>query len=183
MFNNPFDSFNNIVAEAKEEREQLDRLLTISTPRERMLVAAIALVLCILTAWFFFGSVARDLVVDGVLVAQGENSPKGGRVVQALVWVESGIAPRIEAGMPVVVEPDLADGETGAFGGVVRAVSAVPYAMGLGAFESEAPVSVHRVDIELEESLDLKSLADRKCRIVFELGRQSPIALFRMRQS
>ena len=45
MFNNPFDSFHNTVAEAKQEREQLDRLLTISTPRERLLVAAIALLL------------------------------------------------------------------------------------------------------------------------------------------
>ena len=183
VFNNPFDSFQKTVAEAKEEREQLDRLLTVSTPRERLLVAAIALLLCILSAWLFFGNVARNLVVDGVLVEQGENSPGGGRSVQALVWVESGIAPRIEAGMPVMIEPDAANGETVALGGAIRAISAVPFSGGPAAFESAAPVSVYRVDIALEESLDLNSLAGRKCRIVIELGRQSPIALFRMRRS
>ena len=81
MFNNPFDSFHNIVAEAKEEREQLDRLLTISTPRERLLVAAIALLLCILSAWLIFGSVARSLAVDGVVVEKAKTP--GGRPVRA----------------------------------------------------------------------------------------------------
>ncbi len=183
MFNNPFDSFHKTVAEAKEEREQLDRLLTVSTPRERLLVAAIALLLCILSAWLFFGNVARNIVVDGALVKQGENLPEGRRSVQVLVWVESGIVPHIEAGMPVMIEPDAADGETGALAGEVRAISAVPFSGGLAAFGSAAPVSVYRIDIALEESLDLSSLAGRKCRIVIELGRQSPIALFRMRRS
>ena len=50
MFNSPFNSFHDTVAEAKEEREQLDRLLTISTPRERLLVAAIGLLLIALRA-------------------------------------------------------------------------------------------------------------------------------------
>ena len=68
MFNNPLNSFHEMVAEAKEEREQLDRLLTISTPRERLLVAGIALLLGALLAWFFLGSVARSIEVDGVLV-------------------------------------------------------------------------------------------------------------------
>ncbi len=183
MFNNPFGSFHDTVAEAKEEREQLDRLLTVSTPRERLLVAAIALLLCILSAWLFFGGVARSLAVDGVLVEKRENPPEGGRTAQALVWVESGIAPRIEAGMPVVIESDAGDGETVALRGEVRAISAVPFSGGAAAFESAAPVSLRRVDIALEESVDLNTLAGRKCRIVIELGRQSPIALFRMRRS
>ena len=77
MFNNLLNSFHETVAEAKEDREQLDRLLTISTPRERLLVAAIAVFLCALLAWFFFGSVARSIVVDGVIVEQGETLPDG----------------------------------------------------------------------------------------------------------
>ena len=183
MFNNPFDSFHNIVAEAKEEREQLDRLLTISTPRERLLVAAIALLLCILSAWLFFGSVARSLALDGVVVEKSENPSGGGRSVQALVWVKTEAAPHIEAGMAVVIQPDTADGEAGALRGEVRTISAVPFSGEPAAFESAAPVSLHRVVIALEENADSDSLAGRKCRIVIELGRQSPIALFRMRRS
>ncbi len=183
MFNNPLSSFHEIVAEAKEEREQLDRLLTISTPRERLLVAAIAVVLGILMAWLFFGNVARSLAVDAVLVEQGEIPPEDNRTVQAFVWIERDIAPDIEAGMPVVIEPVPADGETGAPGGEIRTISAVPAAYeSMAAFESAAPVSLYRVDIALEESLDLDSLAGMKCRIVIELGRQSPITLFLMRR-
>ena len=88
--------------------------------------------------------------------------------------------------MSVVIEPDAADGETGALAGTVRAVSAVPLSGEPGvseaAFEAAAPVSAHRIDIALEttpeEGLDPDSLAGRKCRIVIELGRQSPITLF-----
>ena len=207
MFNNPLNSFHEIVAEAKEEREQLDRLLTISTPRERLLVVAIALVLGTLLAWLFLGSVSRSLVVDGVLVVQGETlsgqgepltvqgeTPPGqgetlsgeSGAVQVRVWVGRDIAPRIEAGVSVVIEPDAADGESGALAGTVRAVSAVPLSGEPGAseaaFEAAAPLSAHRIDIALEttpeEGLDPDSLAGRKCRIVIELGRQSPIALF-----
>ena len=70
MFNNPFSSFHDTVAAAKEEREQLDRLLTISTPRERLLVVGIALLLVILAAWLFLGSVARRHACCGYPLAQ-----------------------------------------------------------------------------------------------------------------
>ena len=180
MFNNPFDSFHNTVAEAKEEREQLDRLLTISTPRERLLVAVIALALVILAAWLLFGSVSRSLAVDGVLV---ESGAEGNASVQALVWVRSDIAPQIEAGAPVLIELAPGDGDAQALDGEVAAIAAVPLADVPATLESSAPLSVLRVDIALDEDLDVGSLAARQCRIVIELGRQSPAALFGMRQS
>ena len=183
MFNSPFDSFHNTVAEAKEEREQLDRLLTISTPRERLLVAVIALLLFVLAAWLFFGNVARSVAVDGVLVELGANLSEGNRTVQALVWAESDVAPHIEAGMPAVIELAITDGEADTLDGEVDTIAAVPLSEGLAEFGSAAPVSVYRVDIALDEGLDLASLAGRKCRIVIELGRQSPVALFGMRRS
>ena len=182
MFGNPFDSFHNTVANAKKEREQLDRLLTISTPRERLLVAAIALSLLILAAWLFFGSVARSLSVDGVLIEPGENPLEGNRTVQALVWVERGAAPHIKAGMPAVIELHPAEGEADTFAGEVAKISPAPLSEELAALASAAPVSVHHVDIALDKGIDLASLADWECRIVIELGRQSPIELFRMKR-
>ena len=176
MFNNPFDSFHNTVAEAKEEREQLDRLLTISTPRERLLVVGIALLLCVLAAWIFLGSVARNVTLDGVLAA-----PEGMGSIQALVWVEAAVAPRIEAGMPAVIE--WAAGETNVLEGVVETFVPVPVSEGLAAVQSAAPVSIHRVGIGVDERPDFLYPEGEECRIVIELGRQSPIALFEVRRS
>ena len=182
MFNNPFDSFHNTVAEAKEEREQLDRLLTISTPRERLLVSVVALALFVLASWLFFGSVARSVAVDGVLVESGDSRFEGKRLVRALVWVQREVAPQIEAGMQAVVELPATDGESDRLDGQVAAIAAVPLSEGPATFESAGPASAHHVDISLDEGFESASLAGRKCRIVIELGRQSPVALFGMRR-
>ena len=178
MFNNPFDSFHNIVAEAKEEREQLDRLLTISTPRERLIVGAIAVVLVVLAAWLFFGNVARSVSMDGVLAAGGDK-----RSVQALVWVAGDVAPGIEPGMRAAIELGKADGGVATLDGRVSAISTVPLSGALTAFAEAAPIALRRVLIALDEDPDPASLAGRKCRIVIELGRQSPAAFLRMGRS
>jgi len=183
VFNNPFDSFHNTVAEAKEEREQLDRLLTISTPRERLLVAVIALLLFILAVWLFFGSMARSLAVDGVLVEPGENLLEGNRTVQVLVWARSDVAPHIKAGMPAVIELEKSDGQADSLDGKVAKITAIPLSEELAVFDPAAPVSLHRVNITLDESLYFASLASRECQVVIKIGRQAPVTLLRMRRS
>ena len=183
MFNNPFDSFHKTVAAAKEEREQLDRLLTISTPRERLLVVGIALLLVILAAWLFLGSVSRSVAVDGVLVEPDEILAEGNRSVRAFVWVESGIATQIEPGMPAAIELAMTtEREALTLAGEVTAITAVPLSVGLADFESAASHSVYHVDVALDEGLESVSFASRECRVFIELGDQSPIALFRNRQ-
>ena len=183
MFNNPFGSFHNTVAAAKEEREQLDRLLTISTPRERLLVTGIALLLFILAAWLLLGSVNRSVAVDGVLVEPGETSVEGNRSVQAFVWLTSGVAPLIEAGMPAVVELGMTeDREAVTLAGEVAAIAAVPWSEGLADFASAASHSVYRVDVAVEEGPESASFSGRECRVLIELGNQSPLALLRNRQ-
>ena len=178
VFNNPFNSFHDTVAEAKQEREQLDRLLTISTPRERLLVVGIALLLCMLGAWLLLGGVARSLAVDGVLVEPQGQLSEVGESVQALVWVEAEAAGQIQAGMRAVVELATTGGATHALAGEVTAIAAVPASEGLVAFESVAPLLARRVDIALDEGLDFAVLGGGECRLVVELGGQSPLALF-----
>ena len=183
MFNNPFDSFHDTVAEAKEEREQLDRLLTISTPRERLLVAGAAGLLIILAAWLVLGNVARSVSADGLLVESGGNPGGSARSVQALVWLASDVAAHIEAGMPAAIELTTAGGELDTRGGEVVTIAAVRVFDELAEVEAAAPVSAHRVAIALEEGIDFASLEGRDCRVVIELGRQSPAAFFGMTRS
>ena len=103
--------------------------------------------------------------------------------MQALVWLDSDVAPRIAAGMPAAIELTTTDGEADTLGGEVVTIAAVRLVGELAEVEAAAPVSVHRVAIALEEDVDLASLAGRECRIVIELGRQSPAAFFGMTQS
>lgn len=184
MFNNPFGSFHNTVAEAKEKREQLDRLLTISTPRERLLVAAIGLVFFILAGWLFLGSIAREVAVEGVLVEHGENQFESNGSVQAWVWVEKDVAPQIEAGMPASIELAVTGGGARTLDGAVAAIAvlAPPMKDGPEALVTLAPGSVHRLAIALGEDLEFPSLASRECRIIIKLGRQPPVALFGRRR-
>ena len=183
MFNNPFGSFHDTVAEAKQEREQLDRLLTISTPRERQLVAVIAVLLLVLAAWFFFGSVGLNVSVDGVLVEPGENLPEGNRSVRALIWVESDVAPRLMVGMPAAVQFGEPSGEADFLDGEIATIFSVPMSEDVAPFESTAPVSAQRVDIMLHSSENFAPLVGRKCQIVIEIGRDSPVNILRMKRS
>ena len=183
MFNNPFDSFHNTVAEAKEEREQLDTLLTVSTPRERQLVAVIALLLFVFAAWLFFGNVGRSLAVDGVLIESGKNLLGNNQSVQALIWVESEAAPHLKAGAPAAIELDMANGEAGTLEGEVGAITPVPLSTELAAYESAAPLSAHRVTIVLDSSHDLASLVGMECKIIIEISGESPVRIFNLGRS
>ena len=184
MFNNPFDSFHKTVGKAKKERERLDRLLTIATPGERALVALTAFVLLVFVAWLFFGNVARSVWVDGVLVEPAEYSVGDSPPLEAVVWLETDVAQQIEAGMPAFLEVVMTGGgDTRSLDGKVAAVAAVPLSAGSELIESVAPVSMHRVQIALDQGFDFASPDGMECRIVIELGQQSPIAFFVRRRS
>ena len=106
MFNNPF---HNLAADAKNKREQLDRLLRITAPHERLALAGIGLVVAAFVAWLLFGSVVRSVTVDGVLIAPGERhaavSAEPGQLLEYLVRPGD----RVRAGQPVARQtvPDL----------------------------------------------------------------------------
>ena len=181
MFNNPFDSFHKTVGKAKKEREKLDRLLTISTPGELALVAVTGMVLLLFVTWLFFGTVARSVTVEGVLVDSGERYPADSSSLQAVVWLERGLRRQIEAGMRASLEVDTADGRARSHEGVVSGLAAVPMDDGAAPFESAAPVTMHRLHIVLDQ--ESASIDGSACRIVIELGSQSPLAFFVRRQS
>ena len=176
MFNSPFDSFQKIVAEAKEEREQLDRLLTISTPRERALLALTALALVLFAAWLFFGSALRTAALDGVLVGQGSAADASLKVA---VWLKAESEPEFEQGIEIgrPVEVDIP--QAGRFEGRVLAIARVPLPDWLARAESRAPISTLVLDIALTDGGGASAAADgAACQVIVDLGRQSPAAFF-----
>ncbi len=173
VFNNPFDSFHNTVAEAKDEREQLDRLLTVSTPRERLLVGIIALVVALLAAWLFLGSVSHNRAVDGVVA-----EPANGDSLQLLVWAGHDHATPVGPGLQATVKLTAADGSAHTLKGEIASVSAVPPARDLA-----VPVPMYLVDVAIDRGLSTTVSAGIRCRLIIELARQSPFSLLGMRPS
>ena len=178
MFNNLFDSFDKTVGKAKKEREQLDRLLTISTPGELALVALTALVLIAFLAWLLFGSVARSVTLEGVLVEPGEQLAEDRPPLEAVVWLEPEMARQITVGLPALLEVTMTDGEAHSLEGSVAAVVSVPLSAGLEPLGSASPVSMNRVRIALDDGIAFASIDGAKCRIAVEIDRQSPFAFF-----
>ena len=178
MFNNPFESFHNTVAEAKEEREQLDQLLVISTPKERVLALLVFLTLLAFASWLVFGSVAQRISVEGVVIAVIDERPGQSNVVQVLALREHDGAEAVLAGMAAVVRLDGLRDTPESISGRVETTTELPVELETGANES-AEFSVPRVDVAINDVHDftLSSLVGEKCIVVVEIGRQSPIQL------
>ena len=112
MFGNPFlqDS-----GSSRNKYQQLDHLLRVTAPHERMILAGIGLVMLALVVWALFGSIVRSVTVDGILFEPGVRhelvSSEPGYLEAFLV----GPGDHIEAGDPIARQsvPEL-DGETAA---------------------------------------------------------------------
>lgn len=68
MLGNPF---LQEAATNRNKRQQLDHLLRVTTPHERMILAGIGLVMLALVVWVLFGSIVRNVTIDGVLIEPG----------------------------------------------------------------------------------------------------------------
>ncbi|MDE0309558.1 MAG: hypothetical protein OXI60_06970 [Acidiferrobacterales bacterium] len=183
VFGNPFQSFHDTVAEAKHDREQLDRLLIVSTPRERLVLAVTVSLLVIFTGWLFFGSMTRSFTADGIFVGSVDNPSETNRSVQVLIWVNSGSVRDIHSKLPIKIQLGETDDNNLEFNGKIAKISSEPISGELARFEAQLPISVHRVDVIPDEQFDLSSYTDTNCRVTIQLGTRLPIALFRNRQS
>ncbi len=98
VLNSPFrkEALDN-----RNKRQQLDHLLKVTAPHERIIVAGIAVVLLALVAWAVFGRIPAGVNVDGVLVKSGERidvvALDSGQLLSYLVDPGD----RIEAGSPI----------------------------------------------------------------------------------
>lgn len=179
MFNNPFDSFHNTVSEAKNEREQLDQLLTISTPRERLFLGLLTTLVLALGSWLVFGVVVETMSIEGI-VARQENADDVHFLDVGFYGQDTDISSRVQSGMSVVVKFDFEGERTQSVEGNVHEV----VLMALIVPETETfPGSnpANWVEITLGEKPDSNSFLGRHCTVVVELGRQTPLEFFASR--
>ena len=98
MFNSPFrkEALAN-----RNQRQQLDHLLRVTAPHERIILASIGVALLALAAWALFGRIPTGVTADGVLIESGVRhevaSLEPGQFLEYLV--DRG--DRVEAGSPI----------------------------------------------------------------------------------
>ena len=179
MFNNPFESFHNTVSEAKNDREQLDQLLTISTPRERFFLALLTLFSLALGSWLVFGVVVQTWSIEGI-VARQNNDDNVYSLEVGFYGESTEIRSIVRSGMSAEVYFHIEGERTPSVEGnvhqVVLMTLIVPEAT---TFPGSNPANW--VEITLDEKPDVASILGRNCTVVVELGRQSPLALFASR--
>lgn len=188
MFDNPFDSFHNAVAEAKEEREQLDRLLTISTPRERLLVVLISVTIVAFAVWLFFGQITHGLAVHGTLTFTEGTARTSDKTTQLEILVQSGWmtnedASQISADLPATIEINMSDGDSAVISAKVDSIDAVHVIGESESSQTPIALSLYKIALTLNSEINLSAIRDRNCRVVFLVGTRSPISLFGMRRS
>ncbi len=97
MFRNFGNSFREQVIAASENRQQLDRLLRVTAPHERIVVAATGLLLAGLGVWVLFGSIDREITLQAVLLEPGPRyevvATEPGYLVEYLVEPGDRVAP------------------------------------------------------------------------------------------
>ena len=64
--------FQEEAAASRNKRQQLDHLLRMAAPHERVILVGIGVVLLALVVWALFGSIDRSITSDGVLIEPGE---------------------------------------------------------------------------------------------------------------
>ena len=68
-FHSPFR--DQALAASANRRQDLDHLLLVTAPHERMVLAAVGVILAGIGIWALFGSITRDITLDGFLIEPG----------------------------------------------------------------------------------------------------------------
>ena len=147
MFSTPY---RKQATTSKSERDQLDNLLKVTAPHERVFLALIGMLLLVFLCWMAFGSVTRTLSIDGVLIESGPRYPivakSDGRLEAYLVVPGE----RLEPGDPVARQtvPEL-EKQAGILRALVASVNADVGAAG-GAALASLQASVRQSLLQLE---------------------------------
>ena len=98
MFNS---MFLDEAAANRNKRQQLDHLLRIAAPHERIILAGIGAALLALVIWALFGSIVRSVTVDGVLIKPGTRHEIVSVEPGHLVKFQVALGDQVEEGDPI----------------------------------------------------------------------------------
>ena len=118
MFKNFGNSFREQAIAASENRQQLDRLLRVTAPHERIVRGATGLLLAGLGIWALFGSIDREITLQAVLMEPGQRyevvATEPGYLVEYLVEPGDRVAPGTDIARQSLAAPAGEAGMAGA---------------------------------------------------------------------
>ncbi len=177
MFGN-LNSFHDTVAESKAERERQDRLLTISTPRERLLIYITVVVFLASGVWLLAGEVKQNLSVNGVLTVIETPSDDDNQMLEVFIWLNTDDASRITIGNPVKLG---FSSEAGDFipieGAIVTLNPTLPNEQ-IRLISELTDGSLYQVGISPVGNSDIASMLNKKCLVEIQLGSVTPFQYF-----
>ncbi len=181
MFGN-LNSFHNTVAESKAERDQHDKLLTISTPGERLLIMVITLAFLIIGFWLYFGDIKQVLTSKAMLVEVDTASDSDNQLksVEVYVWIRKEDAPQIIVGTPANL---ICHGESdtkSTHNGVITLISqnTIMQPDLIPVIADLSGGNLHKIGITLVDKINNASMLDKECQIDFQVGTVSPFQYF-----
>lgn len=176
MFNNPLESFHNTVAEAKAEREQLDRLLTVSSPRELVPLVLALVLLAALTIWLVFGVLDRHIAVNATVLRHAVPADSSNQVIRMEALLSNDFSSEVKAGMPVTIQPANEQGKKTSISGNIRSILSRNVSEELPV-AGLAPSTTKFFMITVNSEVDISSHVGTECLLIIQLGQQSPLEL------
>jgi hypothetical protein len=119
--------FRRKALEKLQAPEQLDQLLTVTSPQAWLVLLGLATILIAAIVWAFVGNVETALEGNGMILPQADNPNR----LEAIIYMTIEDSHRVEVGMPVRVSPvSVRSEEYGFLRGEVTAVNRRPATAG-----------------------------------------------------
>lgn len=115
--------FRKVSVERLSSPEQLDQLMTITSPRGWISLLGVFCLLAVLVLWGIFGTITTKIEANGIMARGSRVSAKG---LQAVLYLPFNQGKQVSPGMKVQIASDKANSEQGFVWGRVTSVSPYP---------------------------------------------------------
>ncbi|MDE0451668.1 MAG: hypothetical protein OXI90_07865 [Gammaproteobacteria bacterium] len=165
MLDSPFES----AAVRRHKDREVDKLLIVSAPRERVVLVCLVLFVLAVAALVAVGSVERTISLDGVVYRAAPDQP--GRVA---LRVAPTLGQSIRPGIAATIEVAAPAGATLQFEGKTAAPMATALPEEIAAHLPWPADGARRIDVAIADTGDVLAIPEGSmCRVQISLGRQS----------
>ena len=176
------NSFHNTVAESKEERDQHDKLLAVTTKTQRLLIICTSLLFLVVGLWLQYGTINKIRSTQALIVEYDNGVENSNQIdtTEFLVWLGVEDASLMIVGTSVHMDCNQFSSNTvtikGQITGITPLISNEPNLIQV--MTELADGQPYKVGISNGDIAVNPPMVDQKCWVNFEGGEVSPIQYF-----